>query len=101
MKSEQNAFAPAESGFDGITEADTDFFVDDEAVNDGFDGVLFFGIKFDARAVVKFEKIAVNASADEAFPREALDHVAELPFFVANNRGKNHYASSWRQREDS
>ena len=66
-ENQQAAIAPLQGGLDGIAEADADFFVDDQPIDDVFDGVARFGVEFDADVAAQFDEVAVDAGADEAF----------------------------------
>ena len=101
MQREHHAFAPAQRGLDRIAEPHADFVVNHQPVHDGFDGVKFLLVEFDARGrLAELDQFAIHAGADEAFAPEAFDDVAELAFLPAHDRREQHDARLGRQRED-
>ena len=100
MQREHDAFAPAQRGFDRITEAHADFVVNHQPVHDGLDGVKFLFVELDARVGGQFDEFTVHAGADEALAGEPFNHVAEFSFLSADDRREQHHPSLGRQRED-
>ena len=101
VQGQQHALPPAQGRLHRIAQPHADLLIQDQAIHDGLDGVPFFGVQFDADAVRQFDQLAVHAGADEAFPGQPLDHVAELALLVADDRGQQHDARARRQGEDS
>ena len=50
--------------------------------------------------LLEFDELAVDAGADEAFARQALDDVAEFALLRGDDRGEEHDAGFGRQGED-
>src|SRR5258708_1593032 len=79
-----------ERGGDGLLEARGDALLDEQAVDDDFDGVVLALV--DNREIVEREEFAVDTHADVAVLREFFEFLAERPLPAANNRRKNHDA---------
>src|SRR6266516_964214 len=78
MQNQETALAPFESRFDGVAQANANFFIDDQAIDDDVDIVLLFGFEFDANIAGQFDQFAIDAGANESFASETFDDIAEF-----------------------
>ncbi len=70
----------------------------DQAVYDGFDGVLFVAIQFDL--IVQRMDGSIHAGAGEACLADLLEHGLIRPFAGAHERGENQDAHAFRELLD-
>ena len=100
LQQQKAAFTPFEGGFDGIAQADADFFVNDQPVHNHFNGVAEFGIKLDAGVAAQFHELAVHPGADKALAGQALDDIAKFALLRGDDRGQEHDAGFRRKGQD-
>src|SRR5260221_10977881 len=79
-----------ERGGDGLFEARGDALLDEQAVNDDFDGVVLALVN-DGQ-VVERKKLAVDAHADVAILRKFFEFLAKRTFSPAHDRREDHDA---------
>src|SRR4029077_4758215 len=77
-----------ERGGDGLLEARGNALLDEQAVNDDFDGVILALV--DDRQFIKLVKLAVDAHADVAVLREFFELLAKSALSPANDGRENH-----------
>ena len=73
--------------------------LDQQAVNDGFDGVVAPLVELDL--FVERDQLAVNARAQEAVLAELLQLLLELALAAAHDGREHHHALAFGQREDA
>src|SRR4029077_17292971 len=79
-----------ERGGDGLLEARGNALLDEQAVNDDFDGVILALV--DDRQFIKLVKLAVDAHTDVAVLREFFEFLAKSALSSADDGRKDHDA---------
>ena len=89
-----DAVGQAQSSFNGVSQTLLDGILDDQAVDDDFDGVLLLLGELDI--TVKLLHLPVNESAGEALGAQVTQFFDKLTLFTAHNGGKKLEAGALR-----